>query len=147
MRIREQLNAAASVPEVPFWAQLVGNLSMLGFKVIPEDLWDEVGAAFVKSCENDGLPNVDQRIAGWDWHTNHTRSCSHEVWQNDVFNGYPQGANIWVIPVDELVCMAFDDNEAMDFVTLYRATFVGTEQEMRASLPTFLQKASKNLTA
>jgi hypothetical protein len=43
MNTREKLRAAASAPKVPYWSGLVAGLVMAGAKIVPEDLWTELG--------------------------------------------------------------------------------------------------------
>ena len=46
---------------------------------------------------------------------------------------------VWIVPVDELVCMAYGDEYACEFIEIMRLSFVGTERQMRAAVKELLE--------
>jgi len=136
MTIREKLRAAASVPEVPYWSALVAGLAMAGGRILPEDLWDSIGAF---SIDSDG--SEDATAYGFSHHENHSRGESHESWQDrmvrELRDANP-GREVWFIPVDELVCLAAGDEGLRDMVSVERLSFVGSEEELRSAVRSWL---------
>lgn len=45
----------------------------------------------------------------WDCYENHVRGMAHEAWQSqlceDILGNPPRNVELWVIPVEELVCL------------------------------------------
>jgi hypothetical protein len=133
MQIKEMIRIAANVPVVPFWAQLVSGIVMAGAKVLPEDLWDSVSKKL--ETEHDDLE--DLKVDGFTIENNHARSEEHEIWIIGVIERFAEenpNKTIWAIPVDELLCLAEDDDTAYDFVSITRMFFAGTEDELRAAI-------------
>lgn len=133
MDIREKIRAAAAVPEAPFWSGLVASLAMAGAKIVPEDLWDALGEW---ACDSED-PEGEATGAGFAYHENHARSESHESWQaylvKEIRDTNP-GKDVWLVPCDELACLAQDDEELRDLVSIERLSLVGTEQELRGAV-------------
>lgn len=136
MDTREKLRAAASVPEVPYWSGLVAGLAMAGAKIVPEDLWDEIGK-WANAGDDDDEDDRSFDLVGFKKHVNHARTDAHETWQNwlihELVDENP-GKTVWVIPFDELSCLAAQDEMYCDLIDVIRFTFVGTEDELRATL-------------
>jgi hypothetical protein len=126
MTLRDELLQATRVPRVPLFSSLVAGLQMAGFKVVPDSLWDELGDALLGFEEDWSALEMPFRL-----HENHQRSNCHEVWQFRL--GYElveEGVTTWVIPVEELLCLASGDPEYEDFVQITRFTFRGDYPSM-----------------
>lgn len=139
MNIKEMLRVAADVPEVPFWCQLAAGISMAGAKILPEDLWDSVGKKLDEITEQTELDEIE--VSGFTSEENHIRSEEHEAWIVDAIEEFARknpGKMIWAIPVNELICLVQDDEEADDMVSITRLFFAGTEDELRAAISAWL---------
>ena len=142
MKIKEMIRAAADVPVIPYWAQLVSGLAMTGAQIVPEDLWDSIGKKL--ETEADELENEleDLKVEGFTIKENHARSEGHETWTVNLverFTNENPGKTIWAIPVNELICLAQDDLDADDMVSITRMLFAGTEDELRAAIANWLK--------
>ena len=127
------LAAAAKTPRIDFFSQLTAGLVANGFTLVPQDLWE----ALTQKVLNDELLDTDdgQMYRGFLVRTNHARSEQHEYWQTTIVpNTEEMSTPAWVIPVDEMVCLAYGDMDACDFVSITRLIFVGTEEELRAAV-------------
>jgi len=127
------LAAAAKTPRIPFFGQLTAGLVAAGFTLVPQDLWETLTR---KVLADELFRTRDrQQYHGFLFRNNHSRSEQHEYWQTTILPK-SQGtlAPAWVIPVDEFVCLAYDDMGACDFVSISRLIFVGTEEQLRAAV-------------
>ena len=131
------LAAAAMTPRIHFFGHLAAGLVATGFSLVPQDLWDTLS----RKVRADELLDArdKQMYRGFLVRTNHARSEQHEYWQTTILPETklllpPMGGRIWVIPVDELVCLSYGDMDACDFVSVTRLIFVGTEDELRAAV-------------
>lgn len=121
------LQAAAEVPEVQPFGQLAAGMVMNGWRLPPQDMWEDIANKLKQDdawC-GDGI---------FEAYENHARNKSHEEWQNAI-DAIGDGDR-WFIPVEEFICLAYEDEYACDFVTLTRLVFVGTEEEFRAVVKT-----------
>jgi hypothetical protein len=142
MNTREKLRAAASAPKVPYWSGLVAGLVMAGAKIVPEDLWTELGEWANQAIEDELVEDFEElMLPGFKQHSNHARTESHETWQEDLVHELilasidtNPGKTVWVIPISELSCLAADDEDYRDLTSILRFTFVGTEDELRAAV-------------
>jgi len=123
-----------SVPEVPYWAQLAAMISMNGMKIIPIIFWDDVAQKLKKINDNDEDYWNELKKAGFEVYSNHSRSEPHDYWHTTLAKNN-HGA--WVVPVDELLCVAYDDTYAVDFASIVRAVFKGTEEELVEAIVKF----------
>jgi hypothetical protein len=136
------LAAAAQTPRIHFFGHLTAGLVAAGFTLIPQDLWVELS----RKMRNDKLLDTHdkQMYHGFLVRTNHARSEQHEYWQTTIApfafartTYFPQASpneQTWVIPVDELICLAYGNMDACDFVSITRLLFVGTEEQLRAAV-------------
>lgn len=138
MMIKEMIRTAASVPTVPFWSQLVACLVMAGAKIVPEDLWDVIG----KKIQNSDTAWCELAVPGFTTKENHARSESHELWSVTAVQDFGHEPNdektVWVIPINELACLAENNDTYDDFVSIYRLFFAGTEEELRTAITAWL---------
>lgn len=138
MNTRGKLRAAASAAKVPYWAGLVAGLAMAGARIVPEDLWTRLGEWANQDLEDLGVEDFEElELPGFEQHSNHARTESHEAWQDELIRGLVErnpGKEVWVIPLDELSCLAADDEAHRDLISVLRFTFVGTEDELRKTL-------------
>jgi len=133
--MREAMVAALNPPRVDPFAGLVLGLTASGAKIVPPDLWDELAEALKASGPYD--EGGDGEVGQFCIHNNHNRSEAHEVWQPDFVSDLLEKAGrktVWIVPADELTCMAYGDEFACDFVSLTRLSFVGTEKQMRSAV-------------
>ncbi len=126
------LASAAKTPRIGLFGQLTAGLVANGFTLIPQDLWDTVTRK-VRSKKllrtRDG-----EMYCGFIMRTNHLRSCQHEYWQSEIMpQEVGKDCQAWVIPVDEFLCLSYDDMDA-DLVSVSRLIFVGTEDSLRAAI-------------
>jgi len=126
MSLRDDLLAATGVPLVPQFSSLVAHLHMVGFKTVPDRLWDELGAALLAFEGDWSLLETPFEL-----HENHDRSNYHEIWQYRLSGTHlEEGVTTWVVPVEELICLAADDEFYEDFVQITRFTFKGDYPSM-----------------
>lgn len=124
--ILKALQAAARAPvQETQIGDLVRNLAEAGMKIVPEDLWAELGSALSNILEEEGLEAVATKC-GFVYQNNHCRSEEHTSWQPRMATEYE-----WVVPVDELVCLAEDDEYACEFIEITRLFFNGDARAMR----------------
>ena len=135
--IYKSLLAASSVPRVPFFVQLVSGLVQCGCKIVPSEYWKPLGDFFT----DDSIDNHDEAFPSWVMKRNHWRGESHESWQARLPDQFNINTNdpadldsLWVIPIDDLVCLSLNDENASEFIEISRLCFHGTEAEMRLSL-------------
>lgn len=132
MKIEDSLRAAAAVPQVPLWAGYVAGLAMAGAKIVPEDLWAAIG-----SWSNGEGADGEYPLYGFIREENHLRGEAHESWQDRLISEIREanpGKTVWVIPVDELSCLAANDEQWVDMVSLERLIFVGDEDALRKAV-------------
>lgn len=133
MNLRIQLEKATYVPEIDSFAWLAANLAMTGVKIVPRQYWDYIAKWLCDPKKCDDLGEVDH--GKFTYHNNHTLNNDHDFWQDDVFGKLAkENDEVWVIPVDELMCLHFNDKDACDFVTIERLSFIGTEKELAAEI-------------
>jgi hypothetical protein len=128
--ILSALAAAAQTPRIPFFGQLAAGLVAAGFTLIPQDLWDVLAQKVLA----DELSDVrdGQQYYGFLVRDNHTRSEQHEYWQTTILPKSQE--TVWVIPVEEFICLSYGEMDACDFVNITRLIFVGTEEQLRAAV-------------
>lgn len=139
--IFQELAAAANLPRVDYGAHLVAELAMLGIKIIPEDLWDELGKALCEAdwCNEkleDFFEGESNPKFGFQVESNHARGENHDTWQFFLSEDYGKGkkGGEWCIPVEELQAMHSGGWGYSDMVTVTRIFFRGTEDELRAKV-------------
>jgi hypothetical protein len=146
------MRAAAGLPTVSFWALLVAIVPLAGGRIVPEDLWDLIGVKLInvpgstKGEEFDGVYALDivsetMPEYGFEVVENHSRSNPHESWSFNLIQEKIEqnpGKDVWVLPVDEIVCLAMGADDYMDMVSLTRAIFIGSEQELRTALAAWI---------
>jgi hypothetical protein len=126
--LRDQLREATQVPPVHFFAQLAAQMAMTGVKVVPERYWDRI-TDWLMELDGEELNRLN--LSQFTLHENHRRSGDHDMWQEEVFRKLArENETVWVIPIDELVCLKYDDEQACDFVSIERLSFCGTESEL-----------------
>jgi hypothetical protein len=140
MEIREMIRAAANIPVVPFWSQLIACLAMAGAKIVPEDLWDAIGKKL--QADVDVVSWCDLKIDGFKVIENHVRMAAHEVWTIEQIQNFGHEPNdektIWAIPLNELYCLAENNDTVDDMISVYRLLFAGTEEELRTAVAAWL---------
>lgn len=130
---RDDLRIAAGLPRVPFMAGLVAGMSMAGFRIVPEDLWDVIAEKAAKVDFWDSKACVE----GFTIERNHTRSEMHESWQGLTLpERYEPGT--WYVPVDELLELKFGPNYC-DFVSIVRLMCTGDESDLRAAVENLMK--------
>lgn len=141
--MRKAMEAALPAPKVPQFAGLVLGLTSAGAKIVPPDLWDGLAEALKEEEVLSERADMDgEKIGQFTAHTNHDRTENHEIWQPHFVSLLQEKAGrktIWIVPVDELVCMAHGDEYACEFIRITRLSFVGTEREMRAAVKELLE--------
>ncbi len=141
--MRKAMEAALPAPKVPPFAGLVLGLTSAGAKIVPPDLWDELAEALKEEEVLSERGDMDgEKVGQFEVHTNHDRTENHEVWQPDFVSRLQDKAGrktVWIVPVDELVCMAYGDEYACEFIEIMRLSFVGTERQMRAAVKELLE--------
>jgi len=132
MNIKDALEQSLAVPSVDWFAQLTGQLQMCGAKVIPERHWVKL-ARWLNDLEED-----HKEWGKFKHHENHARTEAHESWQWQTFRHKAEDTDLWIVPIDELICLLYQDDSACDFVSIERLTFEGTEDEMDAAIKELL---------
>lgn len=137
MNVKVDLEAVIRIPPIPFNATLAAHIPMSGMKIVPCVYWDDLAKRIVGTINNDWRklrPNLEE--FGFKFYEHHLRSESHDTWQYTLAERHP-GA--WVIPIDELICVYYNDPKACDFVSINRAVFEGTEEELCDAIIRFCQ--------
>lgn len=120
--------------DIDTFAQLLIQIQKLGAKIVPEKYWDML--RWIINSEK--LDNNDRKIAEFKYLSNHLRSKTHWEWQQNVLKTSKK--QLWVIPIEELICFYENDLFACDFVTVSRLIFKGTESELEAAILVLLIK-------
>jgi hypothetical protein len=137
--IREAIALASAQPKVPQFSEYVFRLVQAGATVVPDDLWEELGAVFADTERDGSVPK------GFWIEDNHQRSGDHNEWIDETVSEYLEDLEVsgkrklWVIPTDELVCAHLEDEMVRDFVSLTHVYFVGTEKALRKAVPALVR--------
>ena len=122
------------------WARDVADAVMAGGTLVPESTWAELGEWLdgLDAAEVELEDCVDRlKAAGFLFLENHLRSRDHREWIEDALHRITDedpGRTLWVVPVDELICLHQSNEHANDGVHLRRLVFVGTEPELQVAI-------------
>lgn len=120
------------------WLKPVIQLQMLGYKIAPTNMWDDLRRLLRRNLTKDGTEACEliaphERWCGFNVATHYGGSGPITRWQEQLTGTFnPTGVkngSIWVIPVSEL-CV--DTRLRKD--QLVRLLYRGTEQEFRAAV-------------
>jgi hypothetical protein len=132
-KMRAEFLAAADLPRLPRGVRLAAGLAMDGFKLPPGDVIDRLLSA------GEGLEQALRRV-GFASYEHHVRDCDHEAWQSlelglvERRSAARAGEPCWVLPWEELLCVALGDWDALDFASIRRYLYVGSAIELRAAV-------------
>lgn len=146
--ILSAMRAGAAAPRVHFWAALMAGPAMEGAKCVPEELWGRLGEALASQAGDFDRVKDLAEGEGFRYHENHARGEAHEAWQSELFGklvarAEREGAALWFVPCDELVCLHEGADDVCDFVSISRLSFKGSEDRLRAAVDSLCLSLSR----
>jgi hypothetical protein len=115
---------------------------MDGLKLPPEDVIDRLLSA------GEGLEQALGRF-GFARYEHHVRDCGHETWQSLEMGlverraAVRSGEPCWVLPWEELLCVALGGWEALGYESVRRYLYVGSVQEFKLAVERAVTLASR----
>jgi hypothetical protein len=142
LKMRAEFLAAADLPRLPRGVRLAVGLVMDGFRLPPEDVIDPMLQA------GEGLEQALGQV-GFARYQHHVRDRDHETWQSFELglvqrrSAARAGEPCWVLPWEELLCVALGDWEAIGFESITRYLYVGSIQELRLAVERAVELAGR----